>query len=281
LHYYAQIPQAERPKSIVVYFESRHFVPGTEPSYPLDITKELPEQFASVVGGLALEHFGGLQFAETGDAYAPTGRAATTFIWGWPNPLAIDAATNAIKDQGVPRAINDVPARRGVNGKPQASWLGGGFSRYLVDLGGWPGWHISGDWPSAGFQAYYPSAKARVSADVFLKQASAAVELVSVLMTKDVIAFAPAWGYLQTDIATLDDKDITQADGRALLKKDFEAIFEWVKAGRYVEVQAALPAMSADADKVLRAKAAAAVKEAIREATKFADRGVAWKSKGL
>ena len=41
----------------------------------------------------------------------------------------------------------------------ELNWLGGGFSRYLVDLGGWPGWHISGDWPSAGFQAYYPSAR--------------------------------------------------------------------------------------------------------------------------
>ena len=28
-----------------------------------------------------------------------------------------------------------------------AAWLGGGFSHYLVELGGWPGWHISGDWP--------------------------------------------------------------------------------------------------------------------------------------
>src|SRR6185503_20972481 len=27
LNYYAKIPQAERPKSIVVYFESRHFIP--------------------------------------------------------------------------------------------------------------------------------------------------------------------------------------------------------------------------------------------------------------
>src|SRR5207237_1942290 len=70
LHYYTQIPQAQRPKSIVVYLESRHFVPGTEASYPLDITKELPDRFKSVVGGLALEHFGGLQFAENGDTYA-------------------------------------------------------------------------------------------------------------------------------------------------------------------------------------------------------------------
>jgi hypothetical protein len=281
LHYYAKIPQAERPKSIVVYFESRHFVPGTESSYPLDITEALPERFKTVVGGLALEHFGGLQFAETGDTYAPTGRAATTYFWGWPNALAIAEATDAIKDQGVPRAINDVPARPGIHGKPQAGWLGGGFSRYLVTLGGWPGWHISGDWPSAGFQAYYPSAKTRISVDVFLKQASAAVQLANTLMTKDVIAMAPAWGYLETSIANLDAKDFSGAEGRAVLIKESDAIFTLVKQGRYTEAQAALPEMSAHADAILTPEGAKAVRTAIENAAKFARLGAEWKAQGL
>jgi len=278
LHYFAKIPQNERLKSIVVYFESRHFVPGTEGSYPLDITEELPERFKTVVGGLALEHFGGLQFAENGNTYAATGRAATTYIWGWPNPLAIDEATRAIKDQAVPRAINDVPARPGVNGGAQLGWLGGGFSRYLVDLGGWPGWHISGDWPSAGFQAYYPSAKTRVSADVFSKQAAAAVQLVSVLMVKDPIALAPAWGYLQVAVSALDDK---ASAARATLTKDFDAIFAEVKAANYQRASVLLPAMSADADKLLTAKDADAVKTAIAAAAKMAEYGVARTAKHL
>jgi hypothetical protein len=285
LHYYAQIPQANRPKSIIVYLESRHFVPGTEASYPFEIVKDRPELFRSVVGGLALEHFGGLQFAENGDVYAPTGKAATTYVWGWPNPLAIATATKAIKDQAVPRAINDVPARPGVNGKAQLGWLGGGFSRYLVDLGGWPGWHISGDWPSAGFQAYYPAAKTRVSADVFLKQASAAVQLVNVLMAGDVIALAPAWGYLQTDIATLDDEAFADqthaAAGRAALTKNFDRVFDSVKAARYDVALADLPALSAEADRVLTAKDAARLKGAIEKARTFAERGRDWKTKGL
>ncbi len=285
LHYYAQVPQAERPKSIVVYFESRHFVPGTEASYSLDITAERPERFRSVVGGLALEHFGGLQFAETGNTYAPTGRAATTYIWGWPNPLAIAAATNAIRDQQLPRAINDVPAKPGINGKPQLNWLGGGFSRYLVDLGGWPGWHISGDWPSAGFQAYYPAAKTRVSAELFQKQTAAAVELMNVLMTKDVIALAPAWGYLDVAVTNLEDEEFLKpaeaTAARASLKRDFDAVFDEVKGGRYDAARAKLATISADADKLLNAKAAQRVKTAIVDAAKFADRGVARKAQGL
>jgi hypothetical protein len=285
LHYYAQIPQSERPKSIIVYLESRHFVPGTEPSYPYDITKEAPKLFGTVVGGLALEHFGGLQFAEKDGVYAATGNPALTYIWGWPNPLAVAAATQAIKDQELPRAINDVPARPGIHGKTQAGWLGGGFSRYLVDLGGWPGWHISGDWPSAGFQAYYPSSKTRVSAALFRKQAATAVELVNVLMTGDVIALAPAWGYLQVSVTTLEDgsfRDSAAAqEGRAALTHDFDAVFDAVKAKDYAAANTGLAALSANAERLLTPRATAAVKRAIRGAALFAEKGAAWKARGL
>jgi hypothetical protein len=283
LHYYAQIPQAERPKSIIAFFDTRHFVPGTEASYPYDAVKDKPELFKTVVGGVAMEHFGGLQFEENGDKYAPSGKAATTYIWGWPNPLAIGEATKAIKDQQVPRAINDVPARPGVNGKPQQGWLGGGFSRYLVDLGGWPGWHISGDWPSGGFQAYYPAAKSRLSADLFVKQASAAVQLVNVLMVKDVITLAPAWGYLQVDVRMLEDiafiNPASATAGREKLTKDFDDIFYLVKAGDYKQVLKLLPAMSSEADKMLTGKPAETVRSAIQQASKMAERGAAWNDK--
>jgi hypothetical protein len=285
LHYYARIPQSERLKSITVYFESRHFVPGTEASYPFDTVKLHPDLFKTVVGGLALEHFGGLQFIEQEGAYIPSGRPATTYVWGWPNSLAIEEATKAIRDQALPRAINSVPARPGLNGKAQQGWLGGGFSRYLVDLGGWPGWHISGDWPSAGFQAYYPAARTRVSADLFVKQSAVAVQLVNVLMLKDVIALAPAWGYLETDIATLDDEDFldprSAATARAGLAKTFKLVFENVQAGHYDQVVAMLPSLSANADSLLTAMAAKGLKLEIDNATKMAQRGVLWKASGI
>jgi hypothetical protein len=285
LNYYARISQAQRPKSIVVYFESRHFIAGAEASYPMNIIEELPGRFKTVVGGLALEHFGGLQFAETDNNYAATGRAATTHIWGWPNPLAIEEATNAIRQQAVPRAINIVPARPGVNGGVQLNWLGGGFSRHLVDLGGWPGWHISGDWPSAGFQAYYPSAKTRISTDVFLKQTAAAVQLVNALMTKDVIALAPAWGYLQVGVTTLEANAFlrpNEADaGRAALARDFDSVFDLVRAGRYEQVPARLNAMSTSADKLLLPASASALKATIVAAGKMAERGAARRANAL
>ncbi len=287
LHHFADTPQTERSRSIVVYLESRHFVPGTEASYPFDAVKEHPELFKTVVGGLALEHFGGLQFAETGNVYAPTGQAATTYVWGWPNPFAIAEATAAIRQNRLPRAINAVPARPGVNGKPQQPWLGGGFSRYLVDLGGWPGWHMSGDWPSAGFQAYYPAARTRLSAELFRKQVSAAVQLVNVLMTRDIIALAPVWAHFDPE-SRVDEfaeegsfRGAAGLNGRKWFTEARRAIFASIKGGRYEQAVSELQAMHADADRYLTDPAAGKMKAEIVEATAWAQRGIDWKQQGL
>jgi len=283
LRHYAAIPQDQRPKSIIVYLESRHFVPGTEASYPFDAPKDHPELFKTVVGGLALEHFGGLQFAENGDVYAPTGKAATTYIWGWPNPFAIAEATAAINDQQLPRAINAVPARPGVNGKPQQPWLGGGFSRYLVDLGGWPGCHISGDWPSAGFQAYYPAAKTRVSAALFQKQAATALQLADVLMTKDVIALAPVWAHFVAGERgdEFTDDAYLNAEGEKTIANERREILRSVRDGSYDRVITALRSLQADAPRVMTPAAAEKMNGFATEATTWAERGVAWKQQGI
>jgi hypothetical protein len=66
-----------------------------------------------------------------------------------------------------------------------------------------------------------------------------------------------------------------------MLGKDFDGIFALVKTGSYEQVSGLLPAMSADADKLLAGKAGEPLQAAIREATKLAERGVAWKARGL
>jgi hypothetical protein len=64
------------------------------------------------------------------------------------------------------------------------------------------------------------------------------------------------------------------AAARAMLGKDFDGIFALVRAGSCEQVSALLPAMSADADKVLAGKAGEPPQAAIREASKLAER--AW-----
>ncbi|HXJ01748.1 MAG TPA: hypothetical protein VNH44_11025, partial [Micropepsaceae bacterium] len=93
----------------------------------------------------------------------------------------------------------------------------------------------------------------------------------------------PAWGYLETDIATLDDEAFLNRDGastsRAALTKQFNAIFEKVSSGKYDEAVAMLPPLSADIDRVLAAKQAAALKLQIADATRMAERGMLWKTR--
>ncbi|MDB6000807.1 MAG: hypothetical protein JWP52_2506 [Rhizobacter sp.] len=246
--YYSKIPQAQRPRSIMVYLDTRHFVPGTESGYPFDYLEDNPQAGKTLMASLAMEHFGGLQYVENGNDYTTTGKAATTFIWGWANPLAIDLVTKVIKDNQMPRTINDAPGRPGIHGQQQASWKGSGFSELLIPFGGYVGWHVSGDWPSAGDQAFYPAVPARVDAGVFLKQVAGAVQLTGNLMTKDTIALDPDWGYVQQTILNLSNSAFINASAvaqsRATLMADFDSAFTNAKAGNYKAAYTALAALS-------------------------------------
>jgi hypothetical protein len=173
-----------------------------------------------------------------------------------------------------------------VNGKAQQPWLGGGFSRYLVDLGGWPGWHISGDWPSAGFQAFYPAAKTRVSAELFRKQAATAVQLVNVLMTKDVIALAPVWGQFDPNSRSEElpadaFREPGDAAGAKRISADRRGILSSVRDGQYDQALAGLRTMSMDADYFLVPATAEKIKSSVAEATIWAERGIVWQQQGL
>ena len=103
-------------------------------------------------------------------------------------------------------------------------------------------------------------------------------------MVRDVVALAPAWGYLQVDVSTLEDgafvnSSASASAGRDQLTKDADGIFALVKSGNYEQVLAALPAMSSDVDKFLTGKPAETLKGAIRDATKMAEHGLTWKSR--
>ncbi len=104
-------------------------------------------------------------------------------------------------------------------------------------------------------------------------------------MTKDVIALAPAWGYLQVGVTTLEANaflDPNQAaQGRAALARDFDGVFDLVKTARYGEVPARLAAMSANADKLLTPASATTLKATIAAAGRMAERGVARRARAL
>src|SRR5262245_56451903 len=67
MSYFSRIPQAARPRTIVFYFDCRHFMPGGEASWPqFDYYKIHPERLKAVVATLGMEHMGGRQTIEVG-----------------------------------------------------------------------------------------------------------------------------------------------------------------------------------------------------------------------
>lgn len=246
--YFSQIPQAQRPKSIYVYLDCRHFVPGAERGFPFDYVEDNLETLSKyIIGGVAMEHIGGAQMHDVGDAYEPTGRAMTTYINTYGNELLVESAIAAVKANRLPRAQVNVADRPGVNGGAQNSWLGRNFATYLDNLGGLPVWHVTGDWPSSGYQAFYPGIN-RFKPDVYTAQVGTAIQLVGTLMTGDLVALNPDWGKLGVALAAVPDtgfKDPSAAAAqRAALVAKHKELFALVRAADYAKVPAVLDAMT-------------------------------------
>jgi len=55
--YFRHIPQAERPRTLVFYFDCRHFMPGGEASWPqFDYYTIHPERLKPIVATFAFPH---------------------------------------------------------------------------------------------------------------------------------------------------------------------------------------------------------------------------------
>lgn len=269
LKYFSQIAQKDRPRTIMVYLDNRHFVAGAENAYPYDYMEDFPDAANGLVGGLAMEHFGGVQFNEVGDAYKGTGWPAHTNLYTFPNPLAMETAVAVAKEVNLRRAqisapsatgLGNVYRKPGVNGQAQGSWLGPGFMSPFVDFGRLPAWHVSGDWPSAGYQAYYPSVGTRIDPEYFRTMVRTSIRLLQTLSTEDLTRYAPDWGIVRTNIETLADNafqtGITATAARTELLTQFDAIFALVRKGDYSGAAAQLPALRTKIQTQLTASAA-------------------------
>lgn len=254
--YWAKVPQAQRPRTLMVYLDNRHFVAGAEAAYPFDYMEDFPDAAHGLVGGLAMEHFGGMQFNEVGDNYKATGWPAHTSVYTFPNPLAIETAINVVKEVKQQRAnvaappatgLGSVYSKPGVNGKSQGFWFGPGFMSPFVEHGRVPAFHVTGDWPSAGYQAYFPSVGTRVDPEYFRTNVRTSIRLMQTLSTSDLTKLAPDWGIVRANVAALTDANfqagVDAAAARTALLKQVDDIFALVRKGDYAAVSLQLPAL--------------------------------------
>jgi len=141
--YMARIPKAERPRSLLIELDCRHFMPGAERTWQAqDYFVKFPHARDKVVGMIAMEHLGQIDYVFDGDDISPSGRSLQTWIYSSADQKMIDTAFKAAKDNHIPSAIVRAPGKNGVHGKTQGPWYGmGGGSRFL----GLPCFSMQGD----------------------------------------------------------------------------------------------------------------------------------------
>ena len=197
--YFSHIPQEHRPRTLTVYLDCRHYIPGMEPAHsePAWLNR-YPEAREKIVGLVQAEHMGEMDYREVDGVVEPTGYAEQSYLWSRNNPILIDAAITAVKKYGWSRAMVSVPERPGINGGLQQVWWGVGVVG-LADTGYYSCsvWHCI-DVPGfglGGFLGHYWTSDATIdrwNKDLFQSQAATMTELTGVLMTADLEQVKPS-----------------------------------------------------------------------------------------
>lgn len=180
--YFSGIPQSERPRTLMVFLDCRHYMPGAERAFAQqDYAASHPDVYKKVVASIGIEHLGQKQVAESGEKpYHMTGLPEVSTLWVTNNHALVDLAIQAVKDNKLERVQVQCPGRPGINGGEQGPWYGlGSIARRLG---------IPGSATMGSMSAYW-STKARLDyfdAEHFVDQVATMSQICGELMIADV-----------------------------------------------------------------------------------------------
>ncbi|MBX9788180.1 MAG: hypothetical protein K2Y37_04635 [Pirellulales bacterium] len=182
VHYLSKIPAAERPRTIMIFLDCRHYMPGTERAFTeQDYATKHPDVFRSVVAAMGIEHLGQIEYLDEPDQpFRPSGLAELSTVWITQNQRLVDLAVKSVKDNGLRRVQVQCPGRPGLHGKEQGPWYGlGAIARRL---------RVPGAATMGSMTAYW-STKARISsfdADHFVTQVATMSQIAGELMSANI-----------------------------------------------------------------------------------------------
>jgi hypothetical protein len=179
--YFAHIPQAQRPRTLVFFIDNRHFMPGGEAAFAKHHwLAQNPSAAGKVVAVIGLEHLGQIEFVEDGERLKPSGRVDPSNLWVTNNERMIALAQKAVDDNKLPGVFIRVPARPGKQGRSQGPWYG--LGRLANELGK-PGFSTMGT-----MGAYWSTSSRldRFDANLFCKQIATIAQLTGELMLADM-----------------------------------------------------------------------------------------------
>lgn len=195
--YFAHIPQAQRPRTLAIFLDCRHYMPGFEAAHSAPTwLNRFPEARKKLVALVQMEHLGELEYREVNGRVEPTGLNEHSFLWTRNNDALIEAAIGAIGKYGWSRGQVSVPERPGIRGQRQELWWGLGSIGLRSTPYGCEVWHCL-DLPGfgmAGFLDYYytiHSGIERWDATQHLAQTATMIELTGMLMTSDLEDIQP------------------------------------------------------------------------------------------
>jgi hypothetical protein len=255
--YFNRLPKSKRARTLIFYFDCRHFMPGAEASWPqYDYYTMHPERLKTIVATLGMEHMGGRQTIEAGPdgntyAYSPArpgdGGVITSLIDVYNNNIwLVEAIARAATDNHWPRV--DVKA-----GGSAGPGVNGGFQGTVkspMNKGrGYkiPGCGLAGDWPGGWTQTY-----AQVDTEAgphgfdenyFVAQVAGLSQITGEFMQVRPLVIDLGWGGLKTALVTLKDADFVAPRDAAARRQGL--VLQYVDAFRKVEAAAHQQARSA------------------------------------
>jgi hypothetical protein len=136
--YFSRIPQAERPRTLMIFYDCRHYMPGAERAFAAqDYAASHPEIYKNVVAAMGIEHLGQIQVAEgNGKPYHRTNLTEFSSVWTTNNQTLVGIAIKAVKDNQLPRTQVQCPGRRGIHGGEQGPWYGLGNIARRINVPG-------------------------------------------------------------------------------------------------------------------------------------------------
>jgi len=185
--YFSKIPEKQRPRTLMFFFDNRHYMPGAERAFAKEnYLEQHPELWKKVVATIGMEHLGQMEFSEHGETFKPTGLAEHSRLHATNNDRLVAMAIKAVKDNALRRVTVEQVDRPGIHGASQGQWLGLGA---VGRTRGLPAFALLGD-----MGAYWGTSARldRFDARHFVDQVATIAQLTGELMVADLASIKPA-----------------------------------------------------------------------------------------
>ncbi len=249
MSYFNHIPKSSRPRTLIFYFDCRHFMPGGEAAWPqFDYYTLHPERLKPIVATLGMEHMGGRQTVETGpggndyvySSESPeNGGVITSLMDVYNNNIwLVETIAKAATDNHWPRVdVKAGNAEPGVNGAFQGSVKSPMNKGRAYRI---PGIGLAGDWPGGWTQTYAQldteAGPHGFDKDYFVQQVAGLSQIAGELMLVKPIVIELGWGDLKSALINLPDIAFATRQDAANQRKTL--VSHYVAAFRKVEVAA-------------------------------------------